>query len=1138
MARTFRWLCTVVAPLALLPGFVLAQQAGTISGRVTDENGKPVASATVAIPALGLGATTRENGQYTIELPGARVSGQEVTLTARAISYKPQSTTLTLTSGQTTQDFTLATNPLNLGEIVVTGAGTETTVEKYANVRNSVSEELIKKSNESNVIQALAGKAPNVQVSQNSGEPGAGSFISIRGIRTVNGRQQPLIVVDGTPIDNSTVTTDRFNAPDAGGIAVGAFGETQATGNTNRAADLNPDDVESVEILKGAAAAAIYGSRAAQGVILIKTKAGHAGPTRWTFGSTISADRVARKYPLQTRWGQGSNDVDPYTADTLTGVPTVGANPTACDAGSPAACRRSWGPDLTDPATAALGVPTTVFDHASEAYNTGYVSTSNASVSGGDDRTTFYASGEYLHNNGIFEGDHDKFQRGTVRVNASHRLSDALKIGANVQYANTSGDFIQRGNNVNGLQLGLLRTPPNFNNLPFLVNGFHRGFLFQNPTGPQSSGGAGFDNPFFTLNEDQNTSQVNRVFGNLNFEWLATNWLKFNYTLGGDYSQDERLAGAPAQANDVSAGGRIEEGKITQTSLDHNLNATASWQVNPNLSGTFTAGQGLAIRNFREIGTTGRLFIVDKLFRLSNTVTRDPIIDDQSNVHNSSYFGQATLDLYQQVYLTLAATNYGSSTFSENHRRRWYPKLGGAWEFTKVLGLSGGSFLSYGKLRAAYGEAGTEAPPYTTTNVFSNTLFAGVVQGVALTPTLQGHGGVSTAAIFPSTDLGPELSKEFELGTDIGFWGDRADLSFTYYNSRTEDVILNLPLAPSSGYISQYQNAMKLRNAGAEVALNFRPVQTTDFGWDLGLQWAKNQSRVLEVLGPVFVNTDPSGFVQTVAIAGQEFGMFRGTGYARCGVSPGGLDATVAGVDLDTFCSATDKANHALYIDVDGTPAVDNTQRILANPNPKWTGNVHTSVRFKKFTLSGLLDIKHGGQVWNGTQGALLSYGTSKFTEERCVWSPAGSDPATGATLGTCTGNEKAIGVDPIYGFPTQAVVGPGAGLKIPIGEDWYRNGNAACPFSGVDESCYEDGGYVKLREVSLAFSLDAPWVQRTLGLGSIDLRVAGRNLHTWSDYTGYDPEANLGGAISSRSIDYFNHPQTRSYVFSVTLNR
>jgi carboxypeptidase-like protein/TonB-dependent receptor-like protein len=218
MARTLSWLCTRVAPLALLPGVLLAQQPAIVTGRVADEAGKPIALATVALPALGVGATTRQNGEYTILIPAARATGQQTALTARIIGYKPQSVLITLREGTVNQDFALASNPLQLGEIVVTGAGTETTVEKYANVRNSVSEELIKKSNESNLVQALAGKAPNVQVSQNSGEPGAGSFITIRGIRTVNGRLQPLMVVDGTPVDNSTYTTGRFNALTPGAL--------------------------------------------------------------------------------------------------------------------------------------------------------------------------------------------------------------------------------------------------------------------------------------------------------------------------------------------------------------------------------------------------------------------------------------------------------------------------------------------------------------------------------------------------------------------------------------------------------------------------------------------------------------------------------------------------------------------------------------------------------------------------------------------------------------------------------------------------------------------------------------------------------------------------------------------------------
>jgi hypothetical protein len=266
-------------------------------------------------------------------------------------------------------------------------------------------------------------------------------------------------------------------------------------------------------------------------------------------------------------------------------------------------------------------------------------------------------------------------------------------------------------------------------------------------------------------------------------------------------------------------------------------------------------------------------------------------------------------------------------------------------------------------------------------------------------------------------------------------------------------------------------------------------------------------------------------------MVGQPVGVLRSDGYVRCGISPAGTLGT-DGSGNDILAQACAGApTGALYID-DGTfvapglPVNDNTPRVMADPNPKWLGSARTSVRWKKLTLSGLVDIKHGGQVWNGTQGALLSYGTSAETQARCVF-----------VSGTCVGNEHVIGTDALYGLPAQPVVGPGAGTPVAIGQSYYT-GLAACPFSGIDDGCIEDGGYVKFRELSLGYTLDYPWVQKSLGLSSIDVRVAGRNLHTWSNYSGYDPEANLGGNISARATDYFNNPQTRSFVFSVTLNR
>ncbi len=257
----------ILSALLALPVLLAAQEPVTMTGKVTSDAGLPLGQVEVAIPALGLGALSREDGVYAIVVPGARASGQTVTVVARRLGYKSQSAQITLTAGGVTHDFVLAANPLQLGEVVVTGAGTSMPAEQIGNVRNSVSADLIQRANEWNAVQALAGKAPNVIVSASSGEPGAGSYITIRGSRTVglpnSGSAQPLIVVDGVPIDNTSFSTTDFNPTD--GLTAGSI---EGTTQTNRAADINPNDIESVEILKGAAAAAIYGARASAAAFL------------------------------------------------------------------------------------------------------------------------------------------------------------------------------------------------------------------------------------------------------------------------------------------------------------------------------------------------------------------------------------------------------------------------------------------------------------------------------------------------------------------------------------------------------------------------------------------------------------------------------------------------------------------------------------------------------------------------------------------------------------------------------------------------------------------------------------------------------------------------------------------------------
>jgi TonB-linked SusC/RagA family outer membrane protein len=1099
MRGHFRLTLAVAAVAVTLPPVVLAQDGATISGRVTSEAGAPLASASVFIDGLNVGSLTRNDRQYSFTVPAARVQGQTVALTARLLGYKAAIAQITLRSGQITQDFRLAPNPLRLGEVVVTGAGTMTQAEKLGNVRNAVEAEEIMKSNEANVVQALAAKAPNVEVTESSGEPGASSYIRIRGQRTVTAGAQPLFVVDGVPIDNSSFSTSNFNPIDELGT-----GEISGTTQNNRAVDLNPADIESVEILKGPAAGAIYGARAGQGVVLITTKKGRAGLTRYTWRSSVALEDVAKTYPLQQRYGVGR----------------FGVSALPCNDINKTSCFRSWGPDLQ-----AAGRPS--FDHSDEAYDTGTTWDNTMTVSGGSDRTTFYLSLGRTQQEGVFIGPNNEFERTTVRLNAAHRLTDRLTVSGNVAYADTRGEFIQRGNNVNGLQLGLLRTPPDFNNFPYLdpVTGLHRSYRLQNPSPLSGSDSRGFDNPIFVLHEPLNQAKVGRVFGNVNAEWLPATWLRVNYTLGGDYATDERLEGAPQASSDVSAGGRVTEGSITNFELDHNLTGTATWTLSPSIGGTFTLGQNLSISNNRQLSVVGRTLVAPQPYKLSNTVNRDLPIDVETNIHRESYFGQVTVDLFDQLYLTGALRNDGSSTFGTEDQRNWFPKGSLAWTFTNYLGEQ--PWVTFGKLRVAYGEAGTEPLPYFTSPIYNSgsVLLTPISQGTGLSPSQGGRGGLYTWIVKAADRLLPERTKEFETGFDLGLYRDKADVSFTFYNAITEDVILLTPLSPSTGYFVQPQNSAQFRNRGYEVALNLRPITSQDFGWDVGLQWARNQSLVTKLDVATFIPVDGTNTLTpySVAMEGHPVGVFYDFGWVRCGLSPNGMDAAVNGVDLADECAG--QPTGALYIAEEGFPVADPNRRVLADPNPDWTGSVRTGLRYKKWQVSGLVDIRQGGDIHNGTRSALYSYGTHKDTEQRAVCDGT-----------TCTGNEKTFGRGGWFDGP---VVGPGAGTAVPIGENWYRQGLGAGVFAGNSDGFFEDGSYVKLREVSLGYTFDTDWVRQTLGLTSLDLRVAGRNLKTWTDYTGYDPETNLGGAIqNTRGMDYFNMPQTRSFVFTVNLNR
>jgi TonB-linked SusC/RagA family outer membrane protein len=1082
MRRRLLELSAILGALALLAPNARAQQEAVLTGHVTSEGGTPLPNASVYIEQTREGTLTGTDGAYRLVVPAARVNGQQVTLSVRLIGYRQASDTLALTPGTHTHDFTLVANPLRLGEIVVTGQGLTTTREKLGNVINTVDSAAIVRSNETNVVNAIAAKAPNVEVTSQAGDPGASSYIRIRGPKTISGTGQPLFVVDGVPIDNSTLSTEGTT--------------TQGTVSPNRASDINPENIASIDILKGAAAAAIYGARAGQGVVLITTKKGHSGPTRYTLSSSYSFDDVTNGIPLQTKYGLGGlNDAGVPERPVCNNLnPSAGLD---CYAG----VTTSFGPELPG------GTP--IYDHWDELFDTGHTWDNNLSISGGNDRTLFFVAGGRTTTEGTMVGPNNSYDKTNARINASHRVFDNLNVGLNVSYVDTRGDFIQMGSNVDGLLLGSLRTPPEFNNQQYLdpETDLHRSYRFPFPSLASATMSRGYDNPFFVLNEDLNTSELSRTFGNVNISYDPFDWLNIKETFGADYYTDQRLEGFPLTSSGQPTG-MVFRTDFTNYQLDQNLIATATHTFNPNFAGSLTIGQNINSRNFQQVRVQGITLVAPQPFNLLNPINWTPN-DSTAQVHSESYFAQATADLFDRLHLTAAIRNDGFSTFGSSSRRHWFPKASAAFTVIDNTESSPGP-VSFFKLRAAYGETGSEPPVYSTDQVYLvGTFISDAGWGSALFENQGGNGGVLQGTTKAQPNLGPERTKEIEVGADLGFFGARGDASITLYNDRTEGAIFLAPLANSTGFVNQAQNAGTIRNRGVEVALNVRPIMNPDLTWEIGLQWARNQNQVLDLSGQQFVDLPTGGyFTGAVATAwkGAGLGVIRGSDFARCG-----RGLVIDGVNIDQGCGSAPKG--ALYIAEDGFPVVDPTNRVIADGNPKWTGAVRTALTWRKFQLSGLLDIRHGGETWNGTRGALTSFGTSAFTLDRGVQRTFGKD------------------------FMAGAVGGPGAGTPVTIDENWYAGNGGG--FGPVAAQFIEDASFVKLREISLGYTFDQPWVTRNLGLSTIDLRVAGRNLHTWTDYTGIDPESNLGGAaVLIQGIDYFNNPQTRSFVISLGLNR
>lgn len=1100
----------LLAAWLLFPLMAFGQEGTTIRGIVLDDVGNPLIGANVFIQNTNFGAATNDKGEYFISVPAVSAQGQEVILKAQFIGYRSESARITLARGtKLVQNFTLKEDVLELESIVVTGLGQTTVKEKLGVSIAKVKPDVVLQADQSNIVSALSGKVANVAITKTSGDAGTNTHIVIRGMATIDRGNQPLFVVDGTPISNTTLYTNGFNG---------------GTESQNRASDLNLEDVESIEILKGAAASAIYGSRASNGVILITTKSGRPGKTRINYKTVLSFSEQSQFYPLQTWFGQGTrgNFRKNYS--------------------------RSWGQPLNVP-----GAPhydpsqpeTQVFNHSREVTGRtsllgregGLSNENNISISGGNNLTTFFVSLGRLYEQGHWKGGSD-YERYTARVKASQVLSEKLKITGNIAYAHTNAHYLQRGDNAIGIGIASLRTPPEFNNLrqwpdgtwrPLDPNtGYHFSYRYSEATVLRRS--RNFDNPFFIMFHHNNPAIMDRVYGNVTLDYDLLDWVKVNYVFGSDYFTDDRDELVPISGSREDGVGRLRRVSFFNHELDGNLTVTIDGDKflknYENIDATILLGHNINSRKFKRFQVTGIDMGIPGFNQLDNTVSTNLQPDEyESLIHTESFFGQATVDLYNQLYLTAAFRNEGSSTFGQSVKRHWYPKFSAAWDFTKAI--KNIPLLNFGKLRAAYGEAGVQPAVYSTISGFSAGT-KGFGWSVDLNPTYRGIKGYYSSSNRGNDDIKPERTREYEFGTNLAFWDSRIGLDVTYYNAKSTDVLFDVNLVPSTGFFSQTANAAEIENKGIEVTLDVNAIRKRNFSWNVSFNFAVNRNKVLSMNGITAedIARDPSKEIWeqvgrwAFAAPGRPIGTMRLQSWIRFGYGSTVVENGQT-VEIDKKYSGWQKGD--VYIAENGYPIMSQEEYWTDfDPNPDWIGGLRNEFKlFNKVTISALLDFKQGFEIMNHGKGALYSYGTHADTRLRGTVAPIDGGTAIDGTYFTFLKHgEKALG--------------PGAGKAVEWDETWYRG--LASGFSGDGWLFVEDGSYIKLREIAIAYTLRNDLLRR-LGLSDISFRLSGRNLVTWTDYTGYDPETNRRQATDQRDSDYFNQPQTRSYTLTIYVN-
>lgn len=1077
MRKLYKKLSATAVLLLMLTSVILAQDR-TVSGTVSDGSGNPMPGVNVVIKGTSSGTTTDGSGKFAIS------AGTGAQLVFSFIGYATQEVSV---GNRTTIDITMAEDTQQLSEVVVTALGIERSTKTLAASVTTVSSDKFTQAREINLGNSLVGRVAGVNVSRNASGPAGATRIVIRGNKSLNGQNQPLYVVDGIPMDNSN-----FGQAGLWG------GKDQGDGLTS----INPDDIESMTVLKGASAAALYGSRGGNGVINITTKRGSKRKGLGIeFNSNYVLDKLYDQSELQTSYGAG-NYVDGTPDGIANGVATKPGNPSQAFGWN----NVGWGPKLD-------GTSVLQFDGVSRPYSytgnnfdkffvDGNTFTNSLALSGGGENQTFRFSVSDMRSNAIIPNSgFDKFN---VSLNANSKFGKKLILDGKIMYSHEDAKNrpTLSDSPMNAVQ-SVWRVPANVDVTTFMGDPLRPGGIPQgiDPAFLLAYGQGGAakfpgqewlpaannwgQNPYWAAYTAKQNDIRDRIIASGSLRYNITDWLYASGRIGLDWYTRRSTNLTPEGTGYDLAGGRSEnEDRVYETNMEWLLGANKAFgKFNVN---AFVGGNRMR-RQSEFLGLNGAGFNVQFFDAMNNTKNRTWGYGFSETGINS-LFGSAEVGYNEILFLTATARTDWFSVLNPDLNSVTYPSVGASWIISDTF-ESMPSWLSFAKLRSSWAQVGlANIGAYSTQMTYSlnGNPHLGYTFG-----TFSSAGG--NAGSINNPLLQPALSTELEFGFDVRFLDNRIGLDLTYYRQKTTDDIVLSTISRASGFASTYVNIGELSNNGIEFLLTATPVRG-ELTWDVSLNFAKNLNNV-DFIAPnineIVAEEPRTRNVYIKHIVGQPFG-------------------TITGRVQQTTPDGTPIFN------ADGTPLASTTYIPIGNGVPNFTGGINNTFSYKNFNLDFLIDFKSGGDIFSGTNNRLTQQG---FHQQSLIGRAEESAlHITGVTNTGTTANPVFVPVDRDL-TPNEAQV------------YWNRVGGESTAISSM---FLYDASFVKLRQLTLGYNFPKSMLSKT-PIQNLNLSFVGRNLWVISkNIDNVDPESAYSTNAGAQGLEYFAMPQTRSYGFNL----